>query len=123
MLFLVAGILKPDVEDRLIELRDQFNEHLSQPNRRIALAGLLRDKDGHRKGYLAFLEAKDFAEAEKQLRRALKRFDKSAPAHMYLGVALMRLKASDPAAVQRNQSEAERELQQSRAHHRDRRGR
>ena len=70
MLFLVAGILKPDVEDRLIELRDQFNEHLSQPNRKIALAGLLRDKDGHRKGYLAFLEAKDFAEAESWLHQS-----------------------------------------------------
>jgi Flp pilus assembly protein TadD len=59
------------------------------------------------------LERKDYAEAERQLRRSLKRFDKSAQAHMYLGVALMRLKAADPAAVQRNQSEAERELQQS----------
>lgn len=59
------------------------------------------------------LERKEYAEAEKQLRRALKRFDKSASAHMYLGVALMRLKASDPTEVQRHQSEAEREFQQS----------
>lgn len=59
------------------------------------------------------LERKDYAEAEKQFRRSLKRFDKSAQAHMYLGIALMRLKAADPSAVQRNQAEAERELQQS----------
>jgi uncharacterized protein YciI len=70
MLFLVAGILKPGVEDRLIELRNEFNEHLSQPNRKIALAGLLRDKDGHRKGYLAFLEAENFEEAESWLHQS-----------------------------------------------------
>ncbi len=62
MLFLVAGILKPNVEDRLLEFHTEFNEHLSQSA--IRLAGLLRDRDGHRKGYLAFLEAKDFDEAE-----------------------------------------------------------
>lgn len=62
MLFLVAGILKPNVEDRLLEFHTEFNEQLSQST--IRLAGLLRDRDGHRKGYLAFLEAKDFDEAE-----------------------------------------------------------
>jgi uncharacterized protein YciI len=67
MLFLVAGILKTGVEDRLIELRNEFNEHLSQPNRKIALAGLLRNKDGHRKGYVAFIEAENFEDAESWL--------------------------------------------------------
>ncbi|MDT5270335.1 MAG: hypothetical protein QOH49_2521 [Acidobacteriota bacterium] len=62
---------------------------------------------------LISLERKDYAEAEKQFRRSLKRMDKSSQGHMYLGVALMRLKATDPAEVQRNQAEAERELQQS----------
>jgi Tfp pilus assembly protein PilF len=62
---------------------------------------------------LISLERKDYAEAEKQFRRSLKRMDKSAQGHMYLGVALMRLKAIDPAAVQQNRAEAERELQQS----------
>lgn len=62
---------------------------------------------------LVSLERKDYAEAEKQFRRSLKRMDKSAQGHMYLGIALMRLKATDPAEVQRNQAEAERELQQS----------
>jgi uncharacterized protein YciI len=70
MLFLIAGILKSGVEERLIELRNEFNEHLSQPNRKIALAGLLRDKDGHRKGYLAFLEAETFEDAESWLQQS-----------------------------------------------------
>ena len=62
---------------------------------------------------LISLERKDYPEAEKQFRRTLKRMDKSAQAHMYLGVALMRLKAADAAAAQRNQSEAEREFRQA----------
>jgi uncharacterized protein YciI len=68
MLFLVAGILKSGVEERLLELHTEFNEQLSQSE--IKLAGLLRDKDGHRKGYLALLEAKDFAAAESFLGRS-----------------------------------------------------
>jgi uncharacterized protein YciI len=67
MQFLVAGILKPGVEDRLLEFHDEFNEQLSQPQ--IRLAGLLRGKDGHRKGYLALIEARDFDEAESFLHR------------------------------------------------------
>lgn len=67
MLFLVAGIFKAGVEKRLLELHNEFNEQLSQP--KIRLAGVLRDRDGHRKGYLAFLEAKDFDDAESFLRQ------------------------------------------------------
>ena len=52
----------------------------------------------------ALTQKKEFGEAEKQLRRALKKFDKSATGHMYLGVALIGLKNID---------EAERELQQA----------
>ncbi|HEY0169548.1 MAG TPA: tetratricopeptide repeat protein [Pyrinomonadaceae bacterium] len=52
----------------------------------------------------ALTQKKDFAEAEKQLRRALKKLGKSATGHMYLGVALIGLKNID---------EAERELQQA----------
>ena len=50
----------------------------------------------------ALTQKKEFAEAEKHLRRALKKLDRSAPGHMYLGVALIGLK---------NLDEAERELQ------------
>src|SRR3954453_406497 len=64
MLFLVAGIFKQGVEDRLLELRNEWNEHLSQPNPKISLFGALRDKEGKRIGYLALLEAADFAAAE-----------------------------------------------------------
>jgi Flp pilus assembly protein TadD len=52
----------------------------------------------------ALTQKKEFVEAEKQLRRALRRLDKSAAGHMYLGVALIGLKNID---------EAERELQQA----------
>ena len=60
MQFLVAGILKPDMEERMLALHNEFNEHLAQPYRTIALAGALRGKDGKRKGYMAIIEAADF---------------------------------------------------------------
>ena len=63
MLFMIVGFLKPDVEDRLIALHNEFNEHLAQPYRPIAAAGVLRDADGKRCGYLAFLEADSIQEA------------------------------------------------------------
>jgi uncharacterized protein YciI len=70
MHYLVAGVLKPDSEEKLIALRDQWNEHLSQPNRKIALFGLLRDKEGRRAGYLAMIEAESFDDAENFLRQS-----------------------------------------------------
>jgi tetratricopeptide (TPR) repeat protein len=53
---------------------------------------------------IALLEKKEIAEAESQLRQSLKRNDSLAPAHMYLGVALMRSSKLD---------DAERELQRA----------
>jgi uncharacterized protein YciI len=70
MHYLVAGILKPGSEEQLIALHNEFNEHLSQPNRKIALFGLLRDRDGRRQGYLAFIEAADFEDAQGYLRES-----------------------------------------------------
>ncbi|MEP7130543.1 MAG: YciI family protein [Sphingomicrobium sp.] len=64
MQFLVAGIFKADVEDQVLALHNDFNEHLAQPYRTIALAGVLRGKDGKRRGYVALIEAESFAEAE-----------------------------------------------------------
>ena len=64
MLYLVAGILKPGSDDQLIALRDEWNEHLTQPNRKISLFGLLRDKEGKRTGYLALIEAGGFDDAD-----------------------------------------------------------
>ena len=52
----------------------------------------------------ALTQKKEYAEAEKMLRRALKKLDKSAAGHMYLGLALIGLK---------NTEEAERELLQA----------
>jgi len=64
MQFVVAGILKPGTEGKLLALHNEFNEHLAQPFRKIALAGALRGKDGKRRGYLAIIEADSFEEAE-----------------------------------------------------------
>ena len=70
MLFVVAGILKPNVEERMISLRDEWSEHLSQPYRRISLAGLMRDSQGKRRGYLIFFEARDFDDAQAYLQQS-----------------------------------------------------
>lgn len=70
MLYLVAGILKPGSEERLVEFRNEFSEHLSQPYRKIALAGLLRGEDGARRGYLAFIEASSFDDAREYLKQS-----------------------------------------------------
>ena len=64
MHYLVAGIFKPCSEDQVVALRNEWNEHLTQPNRTISLLGLLRDKEGKRQGYIAFIEAESFEEAE-----------------------------------------------------------
>lgn len=70
MLYLVAGILKPGMNDELIRLRNEFNEHLSQPFRKISLAGVLRAKDGERHGYVAIIEAESFEDAESYLKQS-----------------------------------------------------
>lgn len=70
MLFLIAGILKPDSEERLLSLHNEFNEHLAQPYRKISLAGVLRDEEGRRKGYLAFIEADNFEDANAYLKQS-----------------------------------------------------
>ena len=70
MLYLVAGILKPGSDDQLIELHDEFNEHLSQPFRKISLAGVLRGKDRKRTGYVAVIEAESYDDAESFLKQS-----------------------------------------------------
>jgi uncharacterized protein YciI len=70
MHYLVAGILKPGTEEQLVALHDEFNQHLSQPFRTISLFGLLRDKSGQRRGYIAFIEAAGFDDAEAFLKQS-----------------------------------------------------
>ena len=70
MLYLVAGILKPGSEEQLIKFRNEFSEHLAQPYRKIVLAGALRGKDGKRQGYLAFIEAENFDDAQAYLNQS-----------------------------------------------------
>lgn len=67
MHYLVAGILKPGSEDKLLAFHDEFNDHLGQSSYKISLFGLLRSRDGKRAGYLAFIEAHDFDDAQKFL--------------------------------------------------------
>jgi Flp pilus assembly protein TadD len=62
---------------------------------------------------VVLLERKDYAEAEKQLRRAAKKMDKSAQLHMYLGVAVMRQRGTDPQEAEAKLAEAEKEFQQA----------
>jgi len=70
MLFMVAGYFKPGVEEQLIGLRNEVNEHLSQPYRPLAAAGVLRDQEGKRRGYMLFLEAGSLADAHAVLRQS-----------------------------------------------------
>jgi uncharacterized protein YciI len=70
MHYLVAGILKPGTDDRLVALHDEFNDHLGQASYKISLFGLLRDKSGQRSGYLAVIKAKDFDDAETFLKES-----------------------------------------------------
>jgi Tfp pilus assembly protein PilF len=58
-------------------------------------------------------EKKDYAEAERHLRRAAKRLDKSAQLHTLLGVAVMRQRGTDPSQAEAKLAEAEREFQQA----------
>lgn len=68
--YLVAGILKPGSEDKLLALHDEFNDHLGQSSHKISLFGLLRSRDGKRAGYIAFVKAKDFDDAEEFLKES-----------------------------------------------------
>lgn len=67
MLFMVAGYLKPGADKQLIDFHDEFNEHLSQPFRDLTAAGALRDRSGRRQGYLGFIDAESFDDAERFL--------------------------------------------------------
>ena len=70
MQYLVAGMLKPASDEQLIALHDEFNDHLGQAAGKISLFGLLRDRSGQRAGYLAFIEAENFDEAEAFLKQS-----------------------------------------------------
>jgi uncharacterized protein YciI len=62
MLFMVAGYLKPGAEEQLINFRTEFNEHIAQEP--LVTAGVLRDRDGRRRGYLGFIEAESIDHAQ-----------------------------------------------------------
>lgn len=68
MLFMVAGYLKPDAEEQLINFHEEFNEHLSQ--RPLVAGGALRDRAGRRKGYMGFIDADSIEEADRFLQQS-----------------------------------------------------
>jgi len=68
MLFMVAGYLKPGAEEQLINFHDEFSEHLAQPP--LVAGGALRDRYGHRKGYLGFIEAETIEDAGRYLNQS-----------------------------------------------------
>jgi hypothetical protein len=70
MQYLVAGIFKQGAGDRAIQFRDEFNDHLGQAASNIRLFGVLRNKSGQRSGYLAFIEADNFDQAEAFLKES-----------------------------------------------------
>lgn len=70
MQYLVAGIFKPHSDEQLLALGSAFSDHIGQASERISLFGLLRDKQGNRRGYLAFIEARDFDDADAYLRQS-----------------------------------------------------
>jgi uncharacterized protein YciI len=70
MFYSITAILSEGAEARLEGLQNDFNEHLSQPFRRVRLAGPLCDPAGHRKGYLVVIEADSFEDAETYLKES-----------------------------------------------------
>lgn len=70
MQYLVAGILKSGSDKQMIALRNEWNEHIAQAAGRISLFGLLRDKSGQRRGYLVFLRAESFEDADDYLKQS-----------------------------------------------------
>ena len=64
---MIVGLLRPDAEADLIRVRNDINEHLSQPFRSIAAAGVMRDQAGERRGYTVFFEAESIEDAEQFL--------------------------------------------------------
>ena len=70
MLFVLIGLLKPDVDKDQLPSSEAVNEHLSQPFRRTHLAGFLCREGGHRAGLMMLVEADGFAQAEGFLRQS-----------------------------------------------------
>lgn len=67
MLFALMGFFRPDVEAPPQALQADFNEHLSQPFRRVRLAGPVQDRNGRRIGWMALIESDTFDQAEAYL--------------------------------------------------------
>jgi uncharacterized protein YciI len=67
VLFVISAILKPGSEPELIKYHAEFNEHLGPSGEQVRLAGVLRNPEGMRRGYLAFYESDDIEDAQNWL--------------------------------------------------------
>ena len=64
MQFAIAAFLKPGAESELQKHSDDFNEHLGPSGTNVLLAGVLRDEDRKRVGYLALYDGNDITDAQ-----------------------------------------------------------
>jgi uncharacterized protein YciI len=67
MFYAISAILAEGAESKIESMVGDFNEHLSQPFRRVRLAGPLCDPEGRKKGYLVVIEADSIKDAETYL--------------------------------------------------------
>jgi uncharacterized protein YciI len=68
MQFAVTAFLRPGAEEELIEHSGELNEQVGADGTNVLLAGVLRDEEGKRIGYLALFEGKSIAEAREWVR-------------------------------------------------------
>jgi uncharacterized protein YciI len=64
MHFMIAGYLKPGAEEKLIDYHQAFNEHVGQSAHDVVIAGVLRNEEGRRVGYVAVMETEHIDRAQ-----------------------------------------------------------
>lgn len=64
MLFVLVGLLKPEIHSIPQEVQQQVNEFLGQPYVDIRSAGALRDASGERAGMMIMVDCPDREHAE-----------------------------------------------------------
>ena len=64
MFYAITAMLASGADAKIEAMLGDFNEHLSQPFRRLRLAGPLCDPEGLRKGFLVVIEADRIEDAE-----------------------------------------------------------
>ena len=67
MLFALIGVFRTPAGVETVSFEADLTEHLAQPALHIRLAGTLRNRNGQHIGYMAIMNAPDFAVAEAYL--------------------------------------------------------